>query len=250
MQVAARHLAAREVLRRAGALVGPLRGRTRCVLSPWDDSCEADLALEATLENVVGKRWPERTDWVVRRRVEERREVVLMVDTSMSMAGEKMALASVAAAVLSLKLHRGDLSVVVFADDAVAVTRLGEEIDPEEIVERMLARPCAGATDICAALEVGHAELARGRDPRRCGLLITDGMYTAGVDPCPVAATYGGLHVLLTSPKEAPSLTTWITPGRMVGEAVARAGNGGIVRVGGFDALPRRMLDIADSVLR
>jgi len=34
-----------------------------------------------------------------------------------------------------------------------------------------------------------------------------------------------------------------------VGEAVARAADGGVVRVDGFGALPLRMLDVADRVL-
>ena len=41
-----------------------------------------------------------------------------------------------------------------------------------------------------------------------------------------------------------------IAPLMTVGEAVARPGHGGIVRVDGFAALPRRKLAVADSVLR
>jgi hypothetical protein len=35
-----------------------------------------------------------------------------------------------------------------------------------------------------------------------------------------------------------------------VGEAIARVAYGGVVRVDGFSALPRRMLEVADRVLR
>ena len=245
----AQQLAASAVLRRARALVGPLRAGTKAVLEPWDGG-DGELALEATLENVLGKAWPETGDWVVRRRVERRCQVALMVDTSLSMAGEKMALAAVAAAVLALKLRPGDLSVVLFADDARVVLRLGEEVRPDDLVRRMLARPCGGATDMHAALEAGRIELGRGRDPRRSGLLISDGVYTAGPDPCPAAACYRDLHVLLTHDEAETSETLWIAPRRNVGEAVARSGNGGIVRVDGFAALPRRMLEVADRVLR
>ena len=246
----AQRLAAGAVLRRARALVGPLRAGTRDVLEPWNSSFGGELALEPTLENVLGKEWPEVGEWVVRRRVERRRQVVLMVDTSLSMAGEKMALAVVAAAVLALELHPGDLAVVLFSSRARAVSRLGEEVRPDELVRRMLAQPCGGATDIAAALETGRTALARGRDPRRSGLLITDGVCTAGPDPCAAAARFRDLHVLLTHDDARRSGSVWITPRRMVGEAVARAGNGGIVRVDGFAALPRRMLDVADKVLR
>ena len=120
-----------------------------------------------------------------------------MVDTSLSMAGEKMALAAVAAAVLALKLRPGDLAVVLFADGARAVLRFGEEVAPAELVRRMLAVPCGGGTDIAAALRLGHAELQRGRDPSRSGLLVSDGVYTSGADPLPAAARFGPLHVLL-----------------------------------------------------
>ena len=60
--------------------------------------------------------WVESRYWIARRRVDRRHQVVLMVDTSLSMAGEKMALAVAAAAVLALKLRPGDLAVVLFAD--------------------------------------------------------------------------------------------------------------------------------------
>jgi hypothetical protein len=42
----------------------------------------------------------------------------------------------------------------------------------------------------------------------------------------------------------------WLSPRRMVGEAVARAGGGRVVRVERMTDLPRRMLDLADHALR
>jgi hypothetical protein len=128
----------------------------------------------------------------------------------------------------------------------------------------MLAVPCGGGTDIAAALRLGHAELQRGRDPGRSGLLVTDGVCTSGADPLPAAARFGPLHVLLmeeqpaallgvargpAAPDPAP-VTTWISPRLHVGEAIARAADGGLVRVDGFPSLPRRMLEVADRVLR
>ena len=96
------------------------------------------------------------TGWS-RRRVERRHQVVLMVDTSLSMAGEKMALASVAAAVLALKLHAGrPRGGAVRAAGARAVSRFGEELRRRTSwSRRMLAAPAAAATDIAAALEAG-----------------------------------------------------------------------------------------------
>ena len=231
-------------------------GRRRAtVREPQREPWAGELDVEATLDNVLGKPHPEPGDWIAQRRVDRRHQVVLMVDTSLSMAGEKMALAAVAAAVLALKLRPGDLAVVLFADGARVASRFGEELAPAELVRRMLSVPCGGGTDIAAALESGHAELRRGRDPSRCGLLVSDGVCTSGADPLPAAARFGPLHVLLMEEQvadrdPAAPVTTWIAPRLRAGEAIARAAGGGLVRVDGFPALPRRMLDVADRVLR
>jgi MoxR-like ATPase/Mg-chelatase subunit ChlD len=251
----AQHLAAGAVLRRAARLVGPLQAATKTVREPMLEPWGGELDVEATVENLLGKPHPEPGDVIVQRRVDRRHQVVLMVDTSLSMAGEKMALAAVAAAVLALKLRAGDLAVVLFADGARVISRFGEEVAPAELVRRMLAVPCGGGTDIAAALRLGHAELQRGRDPSRSGLLVSDGVHTSGADPLPAAARFGPLHVLLMEEQEAARgpgapVTTWIAPRLHVGEAIARAADGGLVRVDGFPSLPRRMLEVADRVLR
>jgi MoxR-like ATPase/Mg-chelatase subunit ChlD len=255
----AQQLAVGAVLRRAGRLVGPLKAATRSVSEPLLEPWGGELDVEATVDNLLGKPHPEQGDLIVRRRVDRRHQVVLMVDTSLSMAGEKMALAAVATAVLALKLRPGDLAVELFADDARLVSRFEEEVPPAELVRRMLAVPCGGGTDIAAALRLGHAELHRGRDPGRSGLLVTDGVYTSGANPLPAAARFGPLHVLLMEAQPAvhgaaasgrAPVTTWVSPRLHVGEAIARAADGGLVRVDGFPALPRRMLEVADRVLR
>ncbi len=272
----AERLAVRAVLARAAHLVGPLRGATRPVREPLAGDLVGEFDVEATLERALGKPYPEDGDWIVEHRIERRHQVVLMMDTSLSMAGEKMALAAVAAAVLALNLAPGDLAVVLFADDARTVVRLHEEVSAAELVRRMLDTPCGGATNVAAALELGCCELARGRDPRRCGLLVSDGLYTAGSDPRPVAARYRTLHVLLTHDVPVPPHPAsgsplapqrsggdpaavggsprryglWIAPHRSVGPDVARAGGGRLVWVEGMTELPRRMLDLADHLLR
>ncbi len=251
----AQQLASGAVLQRAARLVGPLKAATRTAREPMLEPWGGEMDVEATLENLLGKPHPEPGDLIVQRRVDRRHQVVLMVDTSLSMAGEKMALAAVAAAVLALKLRPGDLAVVLFADDARVISRFGEEVAPAELVWRMLAFRCGGGTDIAAALRAGHAELQRGRDPGRSGLLVTDGVHTSGADPLPAAARFGPLHVLLMEEQPAAldpgaPVTTWIAPRLHVGEAIARAADGGLVRVDGFPALPRRMLEVADRVLR
>jgi len=237
----AEKLAARAVLARAARLVGPMRAATKLVRETPSEPHLGELDAEATLENVLGKPWPEPADWVVRRREERRHQVVLMVDTSLSMSGENMAIAAVAAAVLALKLEPEDLSVVVFEDKARAVTQLEAADPPEEVVRRMLDQPVRGYTNIRAALELGAAELERGRNPRRSGLLITDGVATVGGDPLPLAHRFPRLFVLLTEDyKMDPQLC----------RRLADAGHGDVFPVRAYRDLPSRLLDVANRVLR
>ncbi len=237
----AERLAARAVLQRAARLVGPLKAATQTVREPLREPYAGELDVETTLENVLGKPYPEPGDWVVQRRIDRRHQVVLMVDTSLSMSGENMAIAAVAAAVLALKLHPEDLSVVVFEDKATAVTHLHVPDPADEVVRRMLDQPVRGYTNIAAALELGAAELDRGRNPRRSGLLITDGVVTAGGDPLPLAQRFPKLFVLLTEDyKMNPELC----------RALADAGHGDVVPVRAYRDLPARLLAVTNRILR
>ena len=237
----ARRIATAAVLRRAWRLVGPIRRATRPVLAVMDEPFHGELEVEATLENVAGKRFPERDDWIVERREDREQQLVLMMDASLSMAGENLAVAAVAAAVLALKLRSEDLSVVVFENVARAVSHLEERDDPEQIVTRLLSEPARGYTNIEAALRLGGHEIGRGRNPRKAGLLITDGVATAGGDPLPAADAFPRLHVLLTEDyKMDPALC----------ERLAAIGRGEVFRVRHHADLPAKMLDIANRVLR
>jgi len=105
----------------------------------------------------------------------------------------------------------------------------------------MLDQPVRGCTNVAAALELGAAELERGRNPRRSGLLITDGVVTAGGDPLPLAQRFPRLFVLLTEDyKMNPELC----------RRLADAGHGDVFPVRAFRDLPARLLDVANRVLR
>ena len=237
----AERLAARAVLQKAARLVGPLQAATQTIRESMHEPWGGELDVEATVDNVIGKPYPERGDWIVQRRIDRRHQVVLMVDTSLSMSGENMAIAAVAAAVLALKLHPEDLSVVVFEDKATAATHLDVPDPPQEVVRRMLDQPVRGYTNIEAALTLGAAELERGRNPRRSGLLITDGVVTSGGDPRPLAHRFPQLFVLLTEDyKMNPELC---------GE-LADAGHGDVFPVRAFRDLPSRLLDVTNRILR
>jgi len=241
MREYAERLAVRSVLERAAALVGPLRGATHTLVEPMREPHQGELELDETLENLLGKEFPERQDWQVEHREERRTQIVLMLDTSLSMAGANMALAAVAAAVLALKMRPEDLSVVVFENTAEAVSHLEDADPPEHVVKEMLRQPCRGYTDIEGGLLMGLRELQRGRNPRKYGLLITDGVYTRGGDPTQVAARFQHLFVLLTEDYKM---------NEMLCRQMASVGKGQLYRVRSLRELPRRMVDVADRLLR
>jgi hypothetical protein len=102
---------------------------------------------------------------------------------------------------------------------------------------------------IAAGLHCGHDELARSLDPRRSALLVTDGMFTAGSDPRIDATRFNDLPVLLIREHEH-SGAGWVTPRRLVREAIARSGHGHVACVDGFSQLPRSVVEVAGRLLR
>jgi MoxR-like ATPase len=241
MRQYAERLAVRAVLERAARLAGPLRGAMHTVIEPLREPHQGELELDETLDNLIGKEFPDPHDWMIERREERRTQIVLMLDTSLSMAGANIALAAVAAAVMALKMHPEDLGVVVFESKADVISHLEDAAPPEYVVKEMLRQPCRGYTNIEAGLKTGLRELARGRNTRKYGLMITDGVYTRGGDPTPVAAQFPHLFVLLTEDYKM---------NEMLCRRMAGVGKGELFRVRSLAELPRRMVDVADRLLR
>lgn len=237
----ARRIATRSVLRRAHDLVGPIQPSRKVVREMLNEPFRGELDEETTLENLLGKEFPDPEDWVTMRREARRTEVVLMMDTSLSMSGRNLALAAVAAAVLAFSMKSEDLAVVAFETTAKALTHLGQKDTAALVVEQLLSQPARGFTNIAEGLAVGRRELLRARTPRRVGLLITDGVYTAGVDPVAEAALFPRLFVLLTE--------DYVMDEELC-QKMARLGSGGVVRVSGYDDLPSRMLQVITRLMR
>jgi Mg-chelatase subunit ChlD len=237
----ARRIATRTVLRKAHELVGPIQPSRRIVRETMTEPFRGELDEETTLENLLGKEFPEPDDWVSARRETRRTQVVLMMDTSLSMSGKNLALAAVAAAVLAFSVKSEDLAVVAFESTAKALTHLGEHDTAARVVEELLSQPARGYTNIEDALVVGRQELALGDNPRKVGLLITDGVFTAGNDPLPEAALFPRLFVLLTED---------YVMDQALCERMARAGKGAVVRVSGYEDLPGKMLQVVTRLMR
>ncbi|MEI4280623.1 vWA domain-containing protein [Klenkia terrae] len=160
------------------------------------------LDLERTLEAVAGKPWPEDDDLVVRERLRRRRSVVLVVDVSGSMKGERLRTAAATVGALAGELSRDALGVVAFWSDAAVLVPLGAPVEPLAVVDLLLRVPTQGLTNVSFALETAGRLLA-GVPPRDARvLLLSDCVHNAGPDPRIAAARLPRLDVLLDTSGE------------------------------------------------
>lgn len=174
---------------------------------------EGELDLDATLEQP--RPWGP-ADLVLRRTEPREVDLCLMLDMSLSMTGEKIALTALAAAILKLKLEA--VSVVAFDTVAHRLVAANEAIGVRELVRRVLRVPAQGYTNIEAGLKMGVDELSRARRRERVGVLLSDGVANVGWDPVRVAPRFPRLHVVQVGREERQGTRTC--------ERLARAGRG------------------------
>ena len=208
-QVEAR--AVETIVRRARDLLRHAARPTRSVTVRFPEQGELDL--EETLEQP--RPWGP-SDLVLRRTEPRDADVVAILDMSLSMTGEKVALTALAAAILKMRLER--LAVVQFDTEARALVRLDESVPVRELVRRILTVPAQGYTNIEAGLSVGLDTLSRGRGRERVGIVMTDGIANIGGDPADIASAYPRLHVVQIGSMERQGTRTC--------NAIARAGRG------------------------
>ncbi|HEX4359647.1 MAG TPA: VWA domain-containing protein [Pseudonocardia sp.] len=165
-----------------------------------------DIDLDRTLDVLTERPVPEDTDIVVRERVRLPRAVVLMIDVSGSMRGEKTRIAAAAVGALAGELASAggaaELAVVAFWKDAAIVRPMGPAPTGMRLLDELLSIPAKGLTNVSFALSTGLAQLRSARARRRCGILLSDSVHNAGPDPRLVAARFGALHVLLETDGE------------------------------------------------
>ena len=149
-----------------------------------------DIDLDRTIEVLAERPVPEDEDVVVLERVRTRRSVVLAVDVSGSMRGERIRTAAATVAALAAELSRDDLAVLAFWSDATWLLHLGRPIRPLALLDQLLAVPAQGLTNVGFPLQQAARELARvpARDARV--VLLSDCVHNAGPDPRPLAARH------------------------------------------------------------
>ena len=220
----AREIAARLAVSRPRTDRTARRGAGDIASVPYRGGSD-DIDLDRTLEQLTEHPVPEDEDIIVRERVTTTRSVVLLVDLSGSMRGERARTAAAAVGALAAELARDNLAVIAFWSDAAVLSRLGQHVPPERLVESMLRIPARGLTNLAFPLQVARRELARvpARDAR--ALLLSDCVHNAGPDPRPFAARLPRLDILLdTTGEQDPELA----------RDLARLGRGRLRQVRGY----------------
>ena len=161
-----------------------------------------DIDIDATVARLVEHPVPEEDDIVVREPVRTKRSVVLLVDVSGSMRGERVRTAAATVGALAGELTRDELAVVAFWSDAAVLSRLGRRVDPFQLLEAMLRIPARGLTNVGFPLQVAARELARAPSRDARVVLLSDCVHNAGADPRPLAARLPRLDVLFDTSGE------------------------------------------------
>ncbi len=258
---ALRKLSAEAILERARAILGSVVHPSETHVSTWHDlpaaADQPDLDLDETLESspmalaaAVGS--AEAKDFVITDNdiwmsysTHRRQAVVLTVDTSLSMTGEKLALTAVALAVVLLQFPDDPVGIIAFENEAKILKRPDERISLQMLVERFLDVPAQGYTHLedgmksALALTRTAGAGASGRPPST--VLLTDGKYTAGRDPGYLAPRFPHL-VVLKMGKERASLELC--------RELAKKGNGALREVDQLESLPSIMYGVVKDLLR
>ncbi len=156
-----------------------------------------DIDLDRTLEVLAERPMPEDEDIIVRDRARTKRSVVLAVDVSGSMRGERIRTAAAAVGALAAELAEENLAVIAFWSDAAILLALGHDVKPTRILDDLLRIPARGLTNVAFPLELAAQQLARVpvRDARV--VLLSDCVHNAGPDPRDIAARLPRLDVLI-----------------------------------------------------
>ena len=195
-----------------------------------------EFDLEETLEHTVIRNHPEIHYAYERHR---RRRIILTLDTSLSMNGEKFLQLGLVLLILNRLWAEDTLAIVVFENQARVLKRPDERLTGRVLLSRFLCLPARGYTHLegglRAACRLRRQGEARHLRPIWSTLLLTDGIYTAGKDPTYLAFRLRPLHVVKLDAEAAS---------RTLCRDLARQGEGRFREATRADVLPQVILNL------
>jgi len=197
LRAAARALAGRVVLDRARSGL-PRRsgiGKLRRQSAELGGDLDVDASLDGLLEARASRRRPGADALVAVDWGRPELALCLLVDTSGSMGGERLAAAALTAAACALRAP-GDHAVLSFDREVTVVRPMDSARPPYAVVDDVLALRGHGVTSLTAALTAAGEQLSRTRASRRVVILLSDCRSTDEQDPTAAARALPELVVI------------------------------------------------------
>jgi len=235
----AKRIAVKATIRRVLQLLGPVTLPTVMTRGEFRLGEDAEIDVESTIDNLVETGTKEPTDLIVERREPRQLAVAMMLDASLSMSGDKLAMATAAIAVLAFRLKTVDYLLITFNDRPRVMKRIDQAKSLDDLISELLDAHAGGYTNIEWALVKGREELGRARGRNQIGILVTDGNFTVGAHPGEAAGGYKRLFVIMTESHDCQ-------PGTC--EEMAKNGRGSMYSVASFDEIPRVLYRVLRTV--
>jgi len=231
----AKKIAIRAIMHRTLQLLGPTRIRMELMREPYTPGQTGEIELEMTTEEILGKSEIDASDLIIESNVPKKTACIMMLDTSMSMSGDKLGVATASLGVMAFKLKSMQYGVITFDNVARPLKRLDQRVAIESLVGDLLDITAGGLTNIEDGLRKGLFELNNIEAREKVGVIITDGNYTAGKDPSEIAAQYPKLFVIMIKSHDSkPELC----------ERIAFLGKGTFVGIDSFEEVPSVLRNI------
>ena len=113
--------------------------------------------------------------------------LVLVLDTSLSMKGEKLALLGATVAAVAMSVPSPALAILGFDSEIHPIKKFEEVVSTHDCVKRVLSIPPGGFTNISKGLSTAREWIQSARFPQARVILISDGRHTEGVNPAEIA---------------------------------------------------------------
>lgn len=220
------------VIERAHESLGPIQKPYR-YLNATQDEVEMsggvyhspELDIEETLMN------PQEPVFQVK--AERDHGLVLVLDTSLSMKGEKLALLGATVAAVALSIPSPALAILGFDSEIHEIKKFNEEVSLHDCVERVLSIPPGGFTNISKGLTIAREWIQSARFQQARVILISDGRYTEGIDPVDIAKLLPFVYPVKIGKEPY---------GREVMRSIADTGLGSFMEVREMKDLPMQLL--------
>jgi Mg-chelatase subunit ChlD len=238
----AKKIAITAIIHRTLQLLGPTRKRMESVREPYAPGQIGEIEIEMTVDEILGKTEIDSSDLIIESDVPRTTACVMILDTSMSMSGDKLGIATASLGVLAFKLKSIQYGIVTFDNSAKLMKRLVQRVPVAQLVGDLLDVTAGGYTNIEDGLSAGLVELSNSKAKDKIGVIMTDGNYTAGRDPGEIAAKYPKLFVIMMKSHDSkPDLCA----------RMASSGKGKLIVADSFEQVPSILRNLlSDFVYR